>query len=73
MAASIHFLAAIENGGYFEADVSRYNPLRNQLVSTPYEVGPDGCVRPLDGPGLGLEVDEDFLAKHPVIEGAGYV
>lgn len=73
MAASIHFLAAIENGGYFEADVSRYNPLRDQLVSTPYEVGPDGCVRPLDGPGLGLEVDEDFLAKHPVIEGAGYV
>jgi D-galactarolactone cycloisomerase len=30
-------------------------------------------VRPLDEPGLGLEVDEDFLAKHPVIEGAGYV
>jgi len=73
MAASIHFLGAIENGGYFEADVSRYNPLRDQLVSTPYELGPDGCVRPLDGPGLGLEVDEGFLVKHPVIEGAGYV
>jgi L-alanine-DL-glutamate epimerase-like enolase superfamily enzyme len=73
MAASIHFLAAVENGGYFEADVSRYNPLRDELVSTPHEVGPDGCVRPLDGPGLGPEVDEDFLVKHPVIEGAGYV
>jgi D-galactarolactone cycloisomerase len=73
MAASIHFLASIENGGYFEADVSRYNPLRDQLVSTPYEIGADGCVRPLDKPGLGLEMDEDFLATYPVIDGPGYV
>jgi L-alanine-DL-glutamate epimerase-like enolase superfamily enzyme len=73
MAASIHFLASIENGGYFEADVSKYNPLRDQLMTKPYEIGPDGGVRPLDKPGIGLEVDEEFLAKHPVIEGAGYV
>ena len=26
MAASLHLLCAIPNGGYFEADVSRYNP-----------------------------------------------
>ena len=73
MAASIHFLAAIGNGGYFEADVSKNNLFRDQLVSTPYALDADGCVRPLEGPGLGLEVDEDFLAKHPVIEGPAYV
>jgi L-alanine-DL-glutamate epimerase-like enolase superfamily enzyme len=73
MAASIHFLAAIENGGYFEADVSKKNAFRDELVSRPYELGSDGCVWPLDKPGIGVEVDEAFLGKHPVIEGPGYV
>ncbi|MDB5812476.1 MAG: dgoD 2 [Betaproteobacteria bacterium] len=73
MAASIHFLAAIDNGGYFEGDVSRNNHFRDTLTSTPYQVGKDGCVRPLETPGIGVEVDEDFIAKHPVIEGPSYV
>ncbi|HEV2009121.1 MAG TPA: mandelate racemase/muconate lactonizing enzyme family protein [Burkholderiales bacterium] len=73
MAASIHFLAAIDNGGYFEGDVSRNNHFRDKLTSTPYTVGSDGCVLPLDAPGIGVEVDEDFLAAHPVIEGPSYV
>lgn len=73
MAASIHFLAAIDNGGYFEADVSRNNLYRDQLVSTPFQVDRDGNVQPLEAPGIGVEVDEDFLAAHPAIEGPGYV
>ncbi|MEX0959238.1 MAG: mandelate racemase/muconate lactonizing enzyme family protein [Burkholderiales bacterium] len=74
MAASIHFLAAIENAGYFEADVSKNNLFRDQLVaSQPYEVDKSGCVKPLEAPGIGLEVDEAFLAAHPVIEGPAYV
>ena len=73
MAATIHFLAAIDNGGYFEGDVSKGNLFRDALVSRPYEVGADGCVRPLEKPGLGLEVDEEFLTAHPVIEGPSYV
>jgi D-galactarolactone cycloisomerase len=73
MAASIHFLAAIDNAGYFEADVSKNNLFRDELVSTPYQIGKDGCVRPLEAPGIGVEVNEEFLAKHPVIEGPAYV
>jgi D-galactarolactone cycloisomerase len=73
MAATIHFLAAIDNGGYFEADVSTGNLFRDALVSRPYEVDQDGCVRPLEKPGLGLDLDEEFLAGHPVIEGPSYV
>jgi len=73
MAASIHLLASIENGGYFEADVSKLNLFRDQLTTTPYVLGTDGCVRPLERPGIGLEVDEAFLAAHPVIEGPSYV
>ena len=73
MAASIHFLAAIDNAGYFEADVSKGNLFRDTLVGTPYTLGKDGCVRPLERPGVGVEVDEEFLVKHPVIEGPSYV
>jgi len=73
MAASIHFLAAIDNAGYFEADVSKGNLFRDTLVGTPYTLGKDGCVRPLEKPGVGVEVDEEFLIKHPVIEGPSYV
>jgi D-galactarolactone cycloisomerase len=73
MAATIHFLAAIDNGHYFESDVSQGNLFRDELVSKPYEISADGCVRPLEKPGIGLEVDEEFLVKHPVIEGPGYV
>jgi L-alanine-DL-glutamate epimerase-like enolase superfamily enzyme len=39
----------------------------------PYKVDAAGQVRPLEGPGLGLEVDEEFLIRHPVIEGPSYV
>jgi L-alanine-DL-glutamate epimerase-like enolase superfamily enzyme len=72
-AASIHFLAAIDNGGYFEGDVSKSNKFRDDLVSNPGAVDKDGNVWPLEKPGLGLEVNEDFLAKHPPIEGPGYI
>ena len=73
MAATIHLLASIENAGYFEADVSHKNPFRDQLVSTPYKLSSIGTVIPLDKPGIGVEVDQEFITKHPVIEGPSYV
>jgi L-alanine-DL-glutamate epimerase-like enolase superfamily enzyme len=73
MAACIHFLAAIDNGGYFEGDVSRNNHFRDTLTTTPYVVNKNGCVLPLEKPGIGVDVDEEFIAKHPVIEGPSYV
>ena len=72
-AASIHFLAAIDNGGYFEGDVSKSNKFRDELVANPGAIDRDGNVWPLEKPGLGLEVDEAFLARHPAIEGPGYI
>jgi L-alanine-DL-glutamate epimerase-like enolase superfamily enzyme len=74
MAASIHVLAALDDPGYFEGDVSKNNLFRDTMVSpAPYKVDAAGQVRPLEGPGLGLEVDEEFLIRHPVIEGPSYV
>lgn len=72
-AASIHFLAAIDNGGYFEGDVSKSNRFRDELVQDPGGIDQDGNVWPLEKPGLGVEVDETFLEKHPPIEGPGYL
>lgn len=72
-AISIHFLAAIDNGGYFEGDVSRSNKFRDELCSPAFEADGKGNVVPLDKPGLGVEVDEAFLLKHPAIEGPGYI
>ena len=34
-AATIHFLAAIDNGGYFEGDVSQIELFRDELVENP--------------------------------------
>ena len=73
MAATLHFLASIDNGGYYEADASTENLFRDKLTSRAGEVGRDGFVRPPEAPGLGVEIDEDFIRSHPVIEGPGYV
>ncbi|MDQ6618717.1 MAG: mandelate racemase/muconate lactonizing enzyme family protein [Pseudomonadota bacterium] len=73
MSASIHFLCAIDNGGYFEADVAKENQFRDGLAGRPDLLDAQGCVTPSDKPGLGVEVDEDFLRGHPVIEGPAYV
>lgn len=73
LAAGIHLLAAIDNGGFFESSEG-YNPLREgPFKQAPYTLDSDGCVRPLDAPGIGLDVDETFIAKNPVIEGPGFI
>src|SRR5207237_9282478 len=72
MAATIHVLGAIDNGGYFEGDVSKNNLFRDELTSRPYTVDRDGNVLPLEAPGIGVEVDEALLPSHPPIEGPCY-
>lgn len=71
-AATIHFAAALDNAGYFEACVSHFNPLRDMFGKV-FEIGQDGCVEPLDKPGIGIDVDESLFAQYPLIDGPGYV
>lgn len=73
MAASIHFLSAIENSGYFEADVAKENRFRDELSNRPDLLNEDGCVQASEAPGLGINVDVDFLRSHPLIDGPAYV
>jgi D-galactarolactone cycloisomerase len=72
MAATIHVLASLPTTGYFEADLAKGNTLRDQLCTTPYAVS-EGAVVPLETPGLGVEVDEEFLRAHPLTPGPGFV
>ena len=71
-AATLHFLAATENAGYFEACVSKFNPFRDMFGST-FKIGADGCVEPPSGHGIGLEIDESIFDRYPMVDGPGYV
>lgn len=73
MVATLHLLAAIDNPGYFEADVARHNPFRDEVCGKFDELDANGCVKPPSGPGLGIEIDEAFIRSHPLIEGPCYV
>lgn len=74
MATSISFLCGIDNPGYFEADLTAYNPFRDHLTDTmPYVLDANGCVTVVQGTGIGIRVDETFIAKHPLIDGPCYV
>lgn len=70
--ACIHLLAAVDNAGYFEACVAHHNPFRD-MFGRAFQVDADGCVVPLEGPGLGVEVDEAVFREFPFIDGPGYV
>ena len=73
MAASIHILASIDNSGFFEGDVTSFNPFRDEMGTKPYSLDEKGFVDVLKLPGIGIEVDENFLQKFPLIEGPCYI
>jgi D-galactarolactone cycloisomerase len=74
MATTIQFLCAVDNPGYFEGDVTSLNPFRDHLADKPpYTLDDKGCVRPHEGVGIGLKIDEQFIRDHPLIEGPCYV
>ncbi len=74
MATTIHFLCGIDNPGYFEGDVTSLNPFRDLMMDKlPYQLDVKGCVTPHEGTGIGLKINLDFIAEHPLIEGPCYV
>jgi len=71
--ASVQFLSTIENSGYFEADCSLNNPLRDELIDPPIRVQADGTISPSEKPGIGVDVNEDMILHFPGTEGPAYV
>lgn len=64
IAASLHFVAALPNTHYFEYCVEQ-GALRQQLTRQKFPVV-DGQIVVPDEPGLGIELDENIVAKYRV-------
>lgn len=63
VAASLQLVAATPNAVILELDRT-YNPLQTELARNPLVVR-DSFVELPRGPGLGIELDWDFVADHP--------
>ena len=66
-----HLMAAWRNTNYYEMGLlhPKVGPFHLPIFKSDYRDGIDaidknGCVRVPDGPGLGVEYDWDFIAKH---------
>jgi D-galactarolactone cycloisomerase len=68
--AGLHFSAAIPAHirGHVEWDPGEFNTFRDELV-VPRAVVKDGYVEVPNGPGLGVELNEEVLERLPFIEG----
>ncbi|MFC1542179.1 mandelate racemase/muconate lactonizing enzyme family protein, partial [Candidatus Latescibacterota bacterium] len=64
LAASLHFSAALKNAFILEYCVSP-SPMRRNLTKQKFEAV-DGIVRVPEEPGLGVELDEEAIAKYRV-------
>lgn len=65
LAASLHLLASIPNGGMLEVD-GNPNPLREEIVREPLKVTAAGMVELRNEPGLGLTLNEQALRKYTI-------
>jgi L-alanine-DL-glutamate epimerase-like enolase superfamily enzyme len=63
MAANLHLIAAISNGEMMEFDRHR-NPLREELITEPFNIDKDGYIILSDEPGLGVTINEEVLEKY---------
>lgn len=64
IAASLHFIATLAGRPWLEFDQSS-NPLRDQLAIAEFDVD-DGRVGVPDGPGLGIELDQEVVEAYRV-------
>ena len=65
LAATMHVLASSPAGAWLEFDVTDF-PLYESLLSDPLDVDGEGRVALPDGPGLGVELDDDVRAAYAV-------
>jgi L-alanine-DL-glutamate epimerase-like enolase superfamily enzyme len=65
MTSNMHLVGSIANGEFVEWDCNQ-NPLVDDLLATPMQLGADGLLAIPNGPGLGIELDEDVVERHRV-------
>ena len=65
LAASLHLIATLPGSPWLEFDRSS-NPLRKELAVEPIVTEADGTVPVPTGPGLGIELDRDAIARYRI-------
>lgn len=65
LAANLHFLSVQKQPEYAEFSTS-CSPLRWQLAINGPQIDQDGMIAPPQGPGLGIELDEDIIQRYRV-------
>jgi L-rhamnonate dehydratase len=65
IAASLHFVATLDRATWSEYSVAD-SPLVNGILQEPFELE-DGCLAVPSGPGLGVELDPEAIARHRVL------
>ena len=71
MAANLHVVASIPNRDLLELQRTWHwsaEPFRWDVLKDPIELN-DGFLSVPDGPGLGIELDEDVIEEYPYVEG----
>ena len=63
IAATLHFLAAYPQDSFLEFCITD-SPLRNDLTVQPMEIDQDGMLAVPDGPGLGIELNEEVMERY---------
>lgn len=67
LTANMHLVASLPNSLTVEVDQTG-NPFIDRLLKTPLEIR-DGTIKLPKGPGLGIELDEDTVARHEISRG----
>ncbi|WP_101297012.1 mandelate racemase/muconate lactonizing enzyme family protein [Halegenticoccus soli] len=65
IAASLHLISTLPGHPWLEFDRSA-NPLREAVAADPLTADDDGRVPVPEGPGLGIELDEEAIARYRV-------
>ena len=63
--ASLHVNACLPRSLFLEYNVSN-SPMLREIIRNPIPLEPDGAMLVPQGPGLGIEIDEDAVAKYSV-------
>jgi len=64
-AYSLHLIATLPRARFLEFNVSQ-SALTRGVCGGAFKLEPDGTVKLPDGPGIGVDVDEDFINAHRV-------
>lgn len=63
--ANMHLIASLPNAGLLEFDQNP-NPLRSELLETPFEVSAAGTIRLPKGPGLGVKLNQAVVDRYRI-------